>query len=296
MEPTQRSQMLTTDLLDLIDSDLVSSGFSHIKNYLIKSDITDLSESIESVERNYYNELNLNRRSVYQSDNSDTRKSYAIMAAEVNPNREFIPAVTLIDSVVKKHLKYFNCILSALNKEETPLISRSLINFQSYLGSSKPVPEHFDGDILDATSSDYGSLTINEALVPRYVMVIVVENENTQGSSGICLRDTKTDEVFSPLLKAGDAIIFDNIKFRHSVPMLAQKRKIIGFRNFDFNPYLFIGGEICAPDGWTVLTDKTNHGILRQMSSDEAMTVTQYFNQFKWPLKRAKWLKDNGIF
>jgi hypothetical protein len=67
---------------------------------------------------------------------------------------------------------------------------------------------------------------------------------------------------------------------RHGVPELDEERMMIGFRNFDFNPYYF---ERDPEDktGFTELHDEINPGWVRPISSDESIEIQKEF-RLKW--------------
>ena len=219
--------------LNTLQEDIHTKGWCCIPNLLSKEDLALYTTAEELARTVYYNENMLERRVSYISDESESRRSNAIMISE-RKNKE-LPSIHY-DEVFNRVIKPFNLILSLFSNEEINPSSRTMVNFQTYYSGSKPVRDHFDGEYLDYEMKDSYTLLLKKAILPQFVAVLVLHNENTEDPNGIVLR-ALDGETHTPRLDAGDFILFDNIMFRHSVPILNKRRKIIGFRNFDHNPY-----------------------------------------------------------
>jgi hypothetical protein len=164
-----------------------------------------------------------------------------------------------------------------------------MFNFQRYLGASKPVAEHYDGHYLQYTKVSPTEFRLHRGLLPRYVIVATLENENTEGVTGTVLRDCLTGETHSPPSRPGDFLLFDNIRFRHSVPRLENPRVMVGMRCFDSSPVLF-QDEMNGWDSmnglvrdWSRLEDSTNPGWIRGLSTEEAAAVLEAYYSQTWP-------------
>ena len=142
---------------------------------------------------------------------------------------------------------------------------------------SKFVEDHYDGNLLDFEhgSDGYGdkSLIINKALLPRLVAVVVLRNENDYGTY---VRPHDSLERIDIPNKSYDLIIFDNIKMRHGVPELEKPRMMIGFRNFDYCPYLFYK-EVADERGWEKLSDELNPGYIMEISEQDSIGIQKDF-------------------
>jgi hypothetical protein len=111
------------------------------------------------------------------------------------------------------------------------------VNYQQYKeGASNSLPFHFDAEIFRGEwDKDY--IKLEEGLIPRLVMVIVVENDN----DGKGLQILKpSGQIVELDLEPGDILYFDNTKVLHGVPEdLEKKRTMIGFRSFEVEPLYF---------------------------------------------------------
>ncbi len=283
--------------LDILQEDINTKGWCCLPNLLSKEDLALYTTAEELARTVYYNENMLERRVSYISDESESRRSNAIMVSE-RKNKE-LPSIHY-DEVLGRVIEPFNLILSLFTNEEISPSSRTMINFQTYYSGSKPVRDHFDGEYLDYEMKDAYTLLLKKAILPQFVAVLVLHNENTEDPNGIVLRSLD-GETHAPRLDAGDFILFDNIMFRHSVPILNKPRKIIGFRNFDHNPFQFFGTELfkelnlhpIAADGWHPLKDNYNPGYIKSISSEEATKIMAKFNKEEWPSKWKK-VKENN--
>ncbi len=228
--------MLTPFEIDCMEE----HSYSIINGLYNQSQLTQLQQECEALVQRFYTKDELQKHSVYPSDSSDSRVSHAVMISE--GNSEF-PKVDHYDYPTIDHfLKSHNALISTFTGKTVDTGSRCMLNFQRYFEGSKPVGEHFDGEYLRAAKATDGvEFTLIEGILPRYVALLVVENENN--GKGIELVNNLKNETIRPKLHAGDLIIFDNIKLRHRVPRLEHPRTSIGLRNFDHCPLHFASNE-----------------------------------------------------
>ena len=173
----------------------------------------------------------------------------------------------------------YTCLASLLNDYQTLLSSlsgdrrergawdtRCMLNMQQYFTGSKPIPWHFDGEYLDLndTYNTDDAIMINEMITAKYVAVYTLENENTHGAN---LLDIVTGNKIRMESEAGDFIMFDNTKFLHSVPELEKPRAMFGFRNFDYEPFLYT--NTYSSDA-VPTSNQCFKGYVKQISTQEA--------------------------
>ena len=220
--------------------ELKSNGFV-ITQYLdINSDdASDFQEEINLFNNKHYTKDNLSSGSAYPSDSSETRTSNAYLVSEA-AEQGVIPhiSVNVIDQVNIMCLhRDWTTFLGQMNRSTSyfsPKGEVSLVNMQEYRGQSKVVSPHQDGMYFKMQDNPDGTFSITEALIAEYVGVLVLANE---GSSGTILREVDTGIEFHPTVKEGELLIFDNVRFTHAVPMLTQKRSMVGIRNWTNNPF-----------------------------------------------------------
>ena len=224
--------MLTSQQLACMDD----HGYCLLKNVYDHAQLQQMKLDCEALIDRYYTREELAKHSVYPSDSSDSRVSHALMISEGESpfpkveHREF----SSIDGFLRDH----NSLLTELTRSQVDPGARCMLNYQNYYSGSKPVGEHFDGEYLRAAKAEDGiEFTLIEGILPRYVALLVVANDND--GKGIELVDNAKDEITRPQLHAGDLVIFDNIRLRHRVPRLDFPRTSIGVRNFDHKPLHF---------------------------------------------------------
>ena len=200
----------------------------------------DFADEISEFNRKNYTDSNLATGAAYPSDSSETRTSNAYLVSEkaaFRPVTAVIPhiQVGVIDEVnIMCLVRDWDTFLAQMANKPSTLTTVSLVNMQEYRGHSKAVPAHQDGMYFKMHDLDEGAFGVTEALIAEYVGVLVLTNE---GASGTVLREVDTGIVFSPTVREGELIIFDNIRFTHEVPMLTKKRSMVGIRNWSYNPY-----------------------------------------------------------
>ncbi|WGL17196.1 hypothetical protein PVT68_02585 [Microbulbifer bruguierae] len=211
-----------------------SRGYLILRNQFSGAELDTIKNEVESLIDRVYTEQNLLDHSVYPSDHSESRVSHAMMIAEsISP----FPTVAHTDfPSINALLRAHNGLLSEFTGSRVSPGSRCMLNYQCYTSGSKPVAEHFDGEYLRTRRCDKTlDFQLLEGILPRYVSLLVVQNENDGKGIELSAGETRV----SPVLNAGDTIIFDNIRWRHSVPRLDKGRVSIGLRNFDHMPWHF---------------------------------------------------------
>ena len=166
--------------------------------------------------------------------------------------------------------------------------SRAMLNSQQYFGKSKFVQDHFDGLFFEFTHGidkyNEETLLIDKALLSRYVMVVVLFNDN--GELGTYVRPHDSEDRINIPNKAYDLIIFDNISMRHGVPELEKSRAMIGFRNFDYYPMYFEKDPEYGKMFYE-LYDKINPGWIMEVDEEQSQ-ILQMNNLKKWKESEAE--------
>lgn len=273
-------------------SEIHRAGMTHIPSFYPEPFLEQIQAECKVMEKQHYHENNLQQHSVYLSDSSPTRCSHAMMIARGNSS---LPTVDCSPFAgVRQFLHDYCVLLGKLHKKLVPATSRAMFNWQMYYGQSKPVAEHFDGEYLHFNKVDETHFDLHEALLPRYVALLTIYNENVDTTvQGTVLIDTSQDRrTVTPPSKAGDLLVFDNVRYRHRVPSLPRPRQIVGLRNFDFDPYHFAVSEEffrqglkyhAIPEGF-VATDIDSDAIQR------------HFLQTRWEEIYAAQQRDGAVF
>ena len=217
---------------------MAEQGFYIFSQFFNAEELAGLkSEVLDLIDQNY-NQENLSSHSVYPSDTSEARVSNAFMIAEQPSPFPYVPHSS--GGMVDRYLKAHNAVIESFTKTPVDPKTRCMINFQQYESGSKPVAEHFDGEYLRTQRSGNGiDFKLLEGLLPRYVGLLVVSNDN----DGKGLELVEGDQIIETTLHAGDLIYFDNVRWRHRVPRLEFGRASIGMRNFDHLPWHFADSE-----------------------------------------------------
>jgi hypothetical protein len=213
-----------------------------------------LIEDTKRFVRRFYNVVNLQNHAAYFSDISDNRSSYGFILCPENESG--LPAINLTDvaSVSRPIALLTLKLYQILNLPKT---SRVLFNVQMYKGDSKPVAKHFDGEFLEF-SVDGEELNIKRAIRPQQVAVLTLLNNTLEGGTRVHYDTTEGASESSVIKgKAGDLLVFDNIKCHHSVDKLESNghkrldglvRMIIGWRSIESNCELYDNGKFIAAD------------------------------------------------
>lgn len=226
--------------------------------YVGEENQSKLIEDTKRFIRRFYNVLNLQNHAAYFSDISDNRSSYAFILCPENESG--LPAISLTDVAgVSRSISLLT--LQLYNILNLPKTSRVLFNVQMYKGDSKPVAKHFDGEFLEF-SVDGEDLNIKRAIRPKQVAVLTLLNNTLEGGTRVHF-DTSEGVSESAVIKAkaGDLLVFDNIRCHHSVDKLESGgktrgdnlvRMIIGWRSIENNCELYDNGKFIAADAETV--------------------------------------------
>jgi len=218
----------------------------------IDINLKDVMEEISSLE-SLYSEAYVKSELFKPKEDHQGRSGYAVLVGnnecECNyVNLENYKNLNYAYTVYKEFLeKYFDLDPEYTNKFPT------LLNWQKYLqGSDNSLPWHIDVDIKKGSWEKY-SIDIQEGIIPKFVMVIVTENDNDGKGleikvfeedfkkAGIKYPDGgkpinengKKGKIIKINLSPGQVIIFDNTLLQHGVTeSLPNKRTMFGFRSF----------------------------------------------------------------
>jgi hypothetical protein len=275
---------------------LKEQGYFQTTLFTEPDDLILLEAELKEMKNEHYNASNLENHSVYLSDKSETRESHAMM---ISQGRSDLPTVPVLGTKVLELLKFHDSIVSEIVGKQMPVSSRSMLNFQEYKSGSKPVAEHYDGEYLKYDKLSPTEFKLKEGLLPRYVMVFTIRNENVgEEVEGTVIRDIPTGKVINTTSRPGMLLIFDNIRFRHAVPELKKPRLMCGLRNFDFEPAYFVdqGFDIQLEGGgltFEPLVDINNPGFVAMASSESALQRQLTYITKEWP-KHWEAIKSEG--
>jgi hypothetical protein len=220
--------------------ELEEKGYIILTDYLSSVDREEIGKFIVSSRGDYHNEQNVRNRLSYPSDVSGTRVSNAYMVTTGRVTG--LPAISLeSNSAISDVVDDFQMMLAQVNggNLEDVIDTRCMLNVQTYETKSKPVPIHLDGEYYTTVGD---SCRLLEGVIPNYVAVYTVTNE---GSGGTTVFNLETEESIDLESRPGDVLIFDNVRFLHSVKELSDPRSMFGLRNFDYEPFYYnqISGE-----------------------------------------------------
>src|SRR5690606_18522711 len=279
--------------------DLKERGFHQAILFTNQEDLVALENELKEMKAKHYNLANLENHSVYLSDKTETRESHAMMIAR---GRSDLPQVNIYGTRILSLLTFHDQVIGDIVGKAVPAGSRSMLNFQEYQAGSKPVAEHFDGEYLKYEKVSGTEFKLKEGLLPRYVMVFTIRNENVgEEIEGTVLRDVKTNEVIKTQSRPGMVLIFDNIRFRHAVPELKKPRLMCGLRNFDFEPVYFVDDsfDIQLEGGglsFEPLKDANNPGNVAFVSSESALQRQLSYVANEWPKQWETMKREGAVF
>lgn len=275
---------------------LKENGYFQTTLFTNPDDLIQLETELKEMKAEHYNPSNLENHSVYLSDKSETRESHAMM---ISQGRSDLPTVPVFGTKVIELLKFHDSIVSEIVGKPMSVGSRSMLNFQEYKAGSKPVAEHYDGEYLQYDKVSPTEFKLKEGLLPRYVMVFTIRNENVgEEVEGTVIRDIPTGKVINTTSRPGMLLIFDNIRFRHAVPELKKPRLMCGLRNFDFEPAYFVDEAFniqLEGSGLSFerLEDVNNPGFVAMASSESALQRQLTYVTKEWP-KHWETIKAEG--
>lgn len=280
------------DNLGQVVADIKEKGYSRIPNFLTKSQALHIEKYMEGFNAINYNKENLLNRLCYKREESHNRQGDAYM---VSLYQGELPSIQMKDAIMEEAMAFYNAVVGEMVGKVMKPSTRCMLNCQKYFDKSLPVWDHYDGEFFDfehgSNKYEDKSLIINRGLLPRYVMVLVLYNENDKGTY---IRPHDSEERIDIPNEAYDMIIFDNIAMRHGVPELEHPRMMIGFRNFDYYPYLFEAYPE-AGNRWIELQDEVNPGWIGDIDEDTSIYVQKQFRK-EWAEKAEKILEGDAAF
>lgn len=206
----------------------------HIQHRMISDlDIEWYQRQIEEL-KSGYSEMAVDQKIYRKRENTEGRLGDALIVSLSEPD---LAPYRLIDGgIASLYLTYIHTLgyfLGENVKDDTKV----LFNYQFYKeGASNSLPFHFDAEIFKGDwTKEY--IELKEGLIPRMVMVVVLENDND--GRGLQLM-TKEGKIVNINMVPGDIIYFDNTSVLHGVPDdLPNKRSMMGFRSFETKPLYF---------------------------------------------------------
>ena len=263
------------------------NGYSFVEGFLSQGEIETI-QTLRDAILHEYNTEKVKDRLFYLREESGNKQGDAVMVS-LEPNKE-LPSMVLGRNILGKLLQNYNALVTSLTGVKVPKSSRAMLNSQQYFEKSRFVEDHYDGEFFEFThdhddTHNEDRLLINKGLIPRYVIVFVLHNNNENGH-GTYIRMHDSDERIHVNAFAGDMFIFDNSAVRHGVPSLEKDRSMIGFRNFDHMPYYF-EAEPEGGNDWIEMPDTFNPGWVREICSLEAVELMKSFNE-KWTNELAE--------
>lgn len=190
-----------------------------------------------------YSDMAVEQRLYRKRENTEGRLGDALMVSLDEP--KYAPYRRISGGIASLYLNYIY-VLGYLLGEEVKDDTKVLLNYQLYKeGASNSLPFHFDAEIFRGDwEKEY--IELKEGLIPRMVMVVVLENENN--GKGLQVM-TKDGVVIDINLVPGDILYFDNTAVLHGVPDdLPNKRSMMGFRSFETKPLYFNEHTIDDPE------------------------------------------------
>jgi len=245
-------------------------GYSIRSGLLSNLDIECFTDiSIPAIAENYTEDF-VERRLYRKREDTPGRRGDAVLMALEEPDTA--PFLTIDDRfpcIASLYLSYIN-VLGYLIGEEVPDNTKVLVNYQQYKeGASNSLPFHFDAEIFKGDwNKEY--IELEEGLIPKMVMVVVLENENDGNGLQIM---TKQGEIIDLNLVPGDMLYFDNTAVLHGVPNdLDKKRTMLGFRSFETQPLYFRKGGLLDGGMGENITIDTPYvkGEAIQLTTEEA--------------------------
>lgn len=299
--------------------ELKTKGIYEVKNFLAPIEISKIHSELSGV-LDLYGENFVKERLFYKREETGNKQGDAVMVSL--ENSELPHLILKSELKIASVLKIYNEIIGSVQVTKVPKNSRSMMNIQQYFTSEQEITEeefkelvknskgleefifekldngniryvqksrivenHYDAEFFDFRHEKENGervCKIVEGLIPRYVMVIVLENNNPGGKGTYITKHDRTEKIFINA-NAGDMFIFDNMAVRHGVTSLEKNRTMFGFRNFDYNPFYFKENidNIEDKKGFVELKDKVNPGFIKPIDSEEAKKLMLDFNK-KW--------------
>ena len=228
-----------------------------------------LDVTIPAIAENYTEEFVAQRLYRKREDTAGRRGDAVLMAIDTPDTAPYMSLDDRFPCIGGLYLSYVNTLSQLLYGDfRLEDNTKVLVNYQQYkAGASNSLPFHFDAEIFKGEwNKDY--IKLEEGLIPRMVMVVVLENEND--GKGLQIMTPK-GEIVDLDLVPGDILYFDNTAVLHGVPDdLDKKRTMIGFRSFEIEPLLF--NKLGFMDGTGVIEIDTPYvkGDAIQLTTENA--------------------------
>ena len=255
------------------------NGYHIFRGLISDEEIEQIKTSAFSLRREY-SEEKVKQRLFYRRESSHNRQGDALM---VSNSETTLPSINIQNTPINKYFKMYNNIIEECVGQKFTDSSqmRSMLNIQEYFSGSLPVYNHYDGEFFfffhefDSNTNE-NILKLDKALIPRFVMVCVLENENDGKGVYVCKHDSH--DRIDVKLYPGDVLVFDNVNLRHGVPELDKPRMMIGLRNFDYNPYYFEASPE-ENSSYKELYDVRNPGWVKELSNEETQQIQIKYNK-----------------
>jgi len=237
-------------------------GYSISREIFDENEMKELLKEIKEIEL-FYNNKTVKQKIFRKRENHVGRKGDACMVSIGNPKTSPYLKINEYENLSILADIYNDFIGDILG--ENMYNSKLLMNWQEYHeGFDNSLPMHFDVELINGDWGKY-EININEGLIPRFIMVLITENEN----NGAGLKIQKGEEILDIELNRGDLIIFDNTIMLHGVPESTPlKRSIIGFRSFETKPLYFNKNEF---EGGIPFKNGNKKGFVKELSTKEAI-------------------------
>ena len=267
--------MMTTINFSMKKLALKKQGF-HLERdaaFRLGLDLNEILKELDDISALYSDSL-VETKLFRKRENHPGRKGDAVMSTYGDP--KFPPYLKLqkYKNLMRLQMEYNN-LVQFITKEDMD-DSISLMNWQQYKqGHDNSLPYHMDVEIFDgAWEKQY--IDIERGLIPKYVMVLVTENENDGAGLKVMAGNEEIDLVMHP----GDLLIFDNTKVLHGVPVSTpNKRSMVGFRNFYVNPLYF---QKTPENGEGLVLKEFQNGFVKgfatEISTEKAIEILKKEN------------------
>ena len=211
---------------------------------------------------NIYSEAMVANKIFRKREDHPARKGDACMVTIGNPDTA--PYLTISGNLEEMFAVYAVIVgelVSGISES-----SKFLMNWQEYEVGDNSLPYHMDVEIFNGDWGKY-EINIDEGIIPRYVMVLVTENQN----EGKGLKVMKDGVETALDLNAGDLVIFDNTIQLHGVPeSTTLPRKMLGFRSFDVGTLYFNKDKF---EGGTPFKNGFVEGFAKDLTVEEAQEL-----------------------
>ncbi len=250
----------------------MNQPFEIFPGFVPEKDIESIIKETYAFKQAFYNEENLARHAAYLSDKLPNRQSHAYATGMYYEGD--LPYIDLYNTSHFERL--VNLHRRAIEALGLTMHARTLFNVQEYFAASERVPRHNDGELLEFSADEYGTLDIKRSIRPEKVAVLTLVND-TDGQVGTRLF-LKDGDDFVIQAKAGDLLIFDNVNNFHGVdPLTGTVKREDGLLRMII--------------GWRSLNENTAYaadGIVVPITTAEAERIIGDWYKNEWP---SQWVK-----